>query len=272
MENFRFTRLSHNKTERYRDLGRIMGNPEGISSETWLFVSPHDDDVCMGAGLWLQAAAQAGVNAQVLIVTDGRMGYCSLDQREQIIQIRQNEALTSYEILGIARSHVSFLAYPDGHLHAHQGRRKADDNELGIIGYTGLQNSFTYHLREIRPQRVLLPAPSDLHPDHQITHSEVMMSIFHASGAIWPELGHPIKQPPLVYEMAIYCDFALPPNLEVQTDQTTFDKKSHSLPAFQSQGQIVEMMEQTRQNGHYEYLQEFPFPHYAPNRYKSIFR
>ena len=65
MDNLRFTRLSHNKTERYHALGRIMGNPEGIRSETWLFVSPHDDDVCMGAGLWLQAAAQAGVNARV---------------------------------------------------------------------------------------------------------------------------------------------------------------------------------------------------------------
>lgn len=270
MNNFRFTRLTKNKKERFPDLGNIMENPE-INSETWLFVSPHDDDVCIGAGLWLHAAAQAGINVQILIVTDGRMGYCSLEQREQIVQIRQNEALTSYELLGIAPSNVIFLGYPDTNLYVHQGRRKADDKKLEIKGYTGLQNTFTYHLRKIRPQRVLLPALSDLHPDHQITYNEFMMSIYHASGAIWPELGQPIEQPPLVYEMAIYCDFALPPNLELQTDQTTFELKLQSLAAYQSQVQIEEMVEQTRQSGPCEYLREFAFPHYTPDRYKNLF-
>ena len=68
MNNFRFTRLTKNKKKRFPDLGSIMENSE-IGSETWLFVSPHDDDVCIGAGLWLHTAAQAGVNVQILIVT-----------------------------------------------------------------------------------------------------------------------------------------------------------------------------------------------------------
>ena len=52
------------------------------AKETWLFVSPHDDDLVIGAGLWMQAAVAAGIDVQVLVVTDGRMGYCTLEQRD----------------------------------------------------------------------------------------------------------------------------------------------------------------------------------------------
>ena len=148
----RFTRLSNNKKERYTDLGQLVGNPDGIGSETWLFVSPHDDDVCTGAGLWMQAAVQAGVDVRVLVVTDGRMGYCTVEQQESIVQIRHDETLASFAILGLEPSQVIFMGYPDNDLFTRQGRRKAlQANELAIKGYTGLQNTFTYHLRQIRP-------------------------------------------------------------------------------------------------------------------------
>jgi hypothetical protein len=98
-----------------------------------------------------------------------------------------------------------------------------------------------------------------------------MMSVFHAATAIWPELGRSLKQPPLVYEMAIYCDFASPPNFDLRTDQTLLDRKLQSMAAYQSQVQIARMVEQIRHSGPYEYLREFAFPHYSPKRYKSLF-
>ena len=271
MSAFHFTRLVNNRKERYSSLGQVMNNPGGLDSESWLLVGPHDDDVCLGAGLWLQAARQAGVAVRVLIVTDGRMGYCALEQRERIVQIRQAEALASFEILGLDPAQVTFLGYPDNDLFTRQGRRQARAGEATIAGYTGLQNAFTAHLRQIRPQRAFLPAPSDLHPDHQITYNEFMISVFHAAGAIWPELGQPLSAPPLVYEMAIYCDFDSPPNLELKADQSALERKLESIAAYRSQAQIEGVVAHIRQSGPYEYLREFVFPQYSPDRYKSRF-
>ncbi len=271
MSTFRFTRLSGNKKERFDDLSQLMHNPAGVNSETWLFVGAHDDDVCIGAGLWLQAAIQAGVNVEVLIVTDGRMGYCTAEQEAHIIEIRHRETLASFDILGVSPAQITFLGYPDNDLFIRQGRRKATAGEPAIEGYTGLQNAFTYHLRRIRPQRVFVPADSDTHPDHKITYTELMISIWHASGIIWPELGQALEQDPMIYQAAIYDDFRLPPNLELKADQSALDARLQSVLAYQSQAQIEGVIEEIQALGPYEYLREFPFPRYSPGQYKSRF-
>ena len=88
-----------------------------LSRETWLFVSPHDDDLCLGAGLFMQQAVAEGVNVQVLVVTDGRMGYCTLEQRESISDIRRKETYESFAILGVVRESIAWINYPDGGLY-----------------------------------------------------------------------------------------------------------------------------------------------------------
>src|ERR671910_2595439 len=95
---FQFTRLEDGKKQRLATLKDAIGIP-AAARETWLFVSPHDDDLVIGAGLWMQAAVQAGVDVQVLVVTDGRMGYCTLEQRDSIADIRKSETYESFEIL-----------------------------------------------------------------------------------------------------------------------------------------------------------------------------
>ncbi len=117
--------------------------------ETWLFMSPHDDDLVIGAGLWMQAAVAAGIDVQVLVVTDGRMGYCTLEQRDQISEIRRAETYDSFKILGVSEKQIAWIGYPDGGLYTLQGRRKhrADDEVQPIAGYVGLCNAFVHHLR-----------------------------------------------------------------------------------------------------------------------------
>src|SRR5215204_3047861 len=80
-QQFQFTRLQDGKKQRLATLADAIGMTKTGARETWLFVSPHDDDLVIGAGLWMQAAVQADVDVQVLVVTDGRMGYCTLEQR-----------------------------------------------------------------------------------------------------------------------------------------------------------------------------------------------
>jgi LmbE family N-acetylglucosaminyl deacetylase len=269
---FSFTRLQGPSKQRFDNLPASIGMPAG-ARETWLFVSPHDDDLVIGAGLWMQAAIDAGVDVQVLVVTDGRMGYCTLEQRETISEIRRRETYESFKILGIEKEHIAWIGYPDGGLYTLQGRRKhrADDEVEAIEGYVGLSNAFTYHLRRTRPARVFVPTAADLHPDHQVTNNELMISLFHAAGAIWPELGQPLSDVPKVYELAIYCDFPQPPQLELRAGQEAFERKLAGILAYKSQLQIARLVEIVRSAGAYEYLRELNFRFYSPENHKSAF-
>lgn len=265
---FRFTRLENGVKRRTNRLAEVIEGSD--SGATWLFVAPHDDDLCIGAGLTMQAARQAGVDVQVLIVTDGCLGYCRAEQRESIVEVRREETYDSFEMLGIARDHVTYINYPDGGLTNYIGRRVAHGGELAISGYVGLQNAFTFYLREFRPNCVFVPTPTDLHPDHQITHNELLISLFHASGDIWPELGAPLALPQL-FELAIYCDFAEPPNLEVRGNDEVFQHKLRSIEAYRSQLQIASLVESIRQDGPYEYLRDVHFRLYSSKKYRPLF-
>jgi len=269
---FSFTRLEAEKKHRLANLNDAIGVPSG-QRETWLFVSPHDDDLAIGAGLWMQAAVAAGVDVQVLVVTDGRMGYCTLDQRDHISEIRRKETYESFDILGVGRENIAWIGYPDGGLYTLQGRRKhrSDDEVQPIEGYVGLSNAFTYHLRRTRPARVFVPTVADLHPDHQVTNNELMICLFHAAGAIWPELGEPLADVPKVYELAIYCDFPQPPQLELRAGAVEFEKKLAGIAAYRSQLQIAKLVEIIRSAGPFEYLRELNFRFYSPNNHKPAF-
>ena len=268
MAPFRFTRLENGVKRRTDRLADVIDG--SVPGATWLFVSPHDDDLCIGAGLTMQAARDAGVDVQVLIVTDGCLGYCRAEHRDSIAKIRREETYESFEMLGIARDRVSYINYPDGGLTAYIGRRAARNLEPAIEGYVGLQNAFTYYLREFRPTCVFVPTPTDLHPDHQITHNELLISLFHASGDIWPELGAPLAVPQL-FELAIYCDFADAPNLEVRGNDDVFQHKLRSIEAYRSQLQIASLVDSIRQDGPYEYLRDVHFRLYSSKKYRPLF-
>lgn len=270
MAQFQFTRKTDRGAQRASCLAEAMGLAT-IANQSWLFVSPHDDDVCIGAGLFMQAAMREGVTVHVLIVTDGCMGYCQLEDQDRIVEIRRREAYHAYEALGVPRDRVNYVGYPDGGLIPLIGRRRAREGEDGIAGYIGLQNALTYHLRKVRPARVYVPTHTDLHPDHRITHSELMISVFHAAGAIWPELGEPLAEPPSVGELAVYCDFVDLPNLEIIGDDEAFQTKLDSIIAFQSQVQIDRLVDSLRRAGPYEYVRESEFRLFTPDTYKPLF-
>src|SRR3954468_24359228 len=107
-KQFAFTRLTNRNKIRTDSLREAIGIAAG-ARETWLFVSPHDDDLVIGAGLWMQAAVAAGVDVQVLVVTDGRMGYCTLEQRDSIAQIRRKETYESFKFLGVGEKQIAWI-------------------------------------------------------------------------------------------------------------------------------------------------------------------
>ena len=271
-----------------------------IDRERWLFIAPHDDDVVLGGGMLLAQAAGAGVHTTVCVVTDGRMGYCRADQRDDIVAIRWAETERAMEILG--GPDIRRLEYPDCDLPNYAGRRRISGNMTGSAGeapagaatgtdvggdveasatvehpdprggHSGLQNSLTALLRDFRPTRVFVPTGADYHPDHQVVHRELLISLFHATGAIWPELGSPLPEPPPLYEMAIYCDFPAPPTLQMEGDAESFEAKLSAIAAFASQEQIAAIVEGVRAAGPYEYFREVPFALYDSRHYAELFR
>lgn len=268
---FQFTRrLDSGELRRTGDLHELL-NADDLTDECWLFVGPHDDDLSIGGGLLIQAAVEAGVDVRAVIVTDGRQGYCREEDANRIVDVRADETRRSFDILGVADERVTNLGFPDGGLFEFAGRRKVKDGESSQQGAIGLQNSFTLMLRKLRPARVFVPTPTDLHPDHRITYSELMISLFHAGGAIWPELGPPLLEMPKVYEMAVYCDFSEPPNLEVVAEETRFRKKLDSVAAYESQVQIAALVNGLRKAGPYEYFREVVFRLYCADTYKPLF-
>jgi len=240
--------------------------------ERWLFVSPHDDDVVAGAGLTFQIGMAEGADVHALVVTDGRMGYCRAEHRHSIAAVRVAEAQRSYQILGLSPDRLRFLGYPDGDLSTWRGRRLAPPGSPAEIqGGVGLQNSLTYVLRQVRPNRVFLPTSIDLHPDHWIVHEELLISLFHAQGGIWPELGEVVPEVPRVYEFAVYCDFPEPPHLRLQTTPEMLHIKLDAIRAYASQEQIGMLVETQRNAGPIEYLRELDFRFYCPQQYQRLF-
>lgn len=253
-----------------QELGDIFKNWKG-AEEHWLFVAPHDDDIVLGGGLIMQKAAEAGVKLSMLITTNGQMGYCTSEQKSNIADIREAETRESFDFYdGI--NGIEFLGFPDGSLNVYSGARFFEEGDpVNVEGLSGMQPAYTRALRRVRPTRVFVPGGSDYHPDHKFTYQELLISVFHASGNIWPELGEALSEVPHVYEMAIYCDFAGDPDIKIQSDTASLDKKVKSIESYRSQPQIASLIESVRRSGPVEYLRDLTFEFYRPAKYKSLF-
>lgn len=270
-EEFEFVRLVGNERRVGPRLADVSRHWQG-DDEHFLFVGPHDDDAVLGCGLLIQLARREDVPVDILIVTDGSMGYCSLDEKTTIARIRRDESLECYRILGVPAENITWLGYPDCRLNSFRGRIPADSSAPpAIAGFAGLQNSLTHCLRRIRPTQCFLPTCNDLHPDHRFVYDEFMISLFHAGGNIWPELGEPVARIPYVNTYAVYCDFVAPPTLRMRTPTSYLENKLKAIGAFRSQKQISSLIENVRHCGPEEYIRAIDFKLYHPADYHNLF-
>lgn len=268
MSDFQLTLKSNGNRTESSQLREIFSNWN--ENERWLFLAPHDDDLCMGSSLLMLKALEEKIPVRCVITTDGRMGYGSTVSKEDIVAVRKKETDDSFKILGI--DDVHFLNFPDCSLHLYSGCRTAVEGDPCVIeGQTGIQNAYVAQLRDFRPTRVFVPAGSDLHPDHKMVYQEILISLFHAAGDIWPQLGEPLSAPPAIYEMAIYCDFPAEPNLRLTAPDDAFEKKLDSILAYRSQQQIESLVNKIREGGAVEYFRDVVFNLYGPENYKDRF-
>jgi len=240
--------------------------------ERWLFVSAHDDDIAAGAGLTLLAGLAHGVTSFAAYCTNGNMGYCSPEQRLDIARIRQEEADRSFAYLGLPRENLFRFHYDDANLLQKSGRRFAEPGESNeMFGASGLQNDLTWLLRQVKPTRLFLPNHRDLHPDHRAVHTDLVISIFHAWGPMWPELGEPNSDIPKLYEYATYSGFASPPTMQIRVPAELVHRRLESVAMYESQRQIGLIVEGLRKVGGIEYLLEMEFDLIQHEKYAALF-
>ncbi len=268
-----FTRRNESGLTTSANPGDIFPNWKG-DEERWLFLSPHDDDIICGCGLTFISALHCGIKTFAGVVTNGKMGYCSPEERETISDVRLEECKNSFGALGLPQDNLFFLGHDDGSLNLQAGRRfatGAPGEGPAIAGGCGVTNSLVWLLRKTRPNRLFVPTITDLHPDHKFTNSEAMMSIFHAQGTIWPELGEPIPEIPAIYEFATYSNFITPPTLRVTVSPDLFEKKIDGILQYKSQKQIDLTIKIQRENGVEEFIREAEFDVFSPARCKKLF-
>ena len=266
-----YQRLTGNGVVSSENPAHVWENWHG-NQERWLFVAPHDDDIILGAGLTFLAGLADGIDTYAAVTTNGGSGYCKIEHRGWVAGIRKAEVTDSFSAMGLPASHLFFLNYHDCGLEHFTGHFSADDGgATAINGSTGLSNSYTWLLRQVKPTRVFIPSNTDIHPDHMVANREMQICLFHAQGSIWPELGEPITEIPMMYEYATYSDFLTPPDIRITVSEALLAKKLAGISAYKSQEQIGQLIEIQKQAGCRECLRTKKFDIMVAGKYDYLF-
>lgn len=152
-------------------LKKAVPIPKLTQFDRFLFVGPHPDDIEVACGGTVAVLTGLGKQVTFLIATNGCVG--SVDPTltsEQLVEIRQKEALKSAEMLGV--TDVRFLPYDDG----------------GDYDKDAMKRDVVSAILDVKPQVVFCPdhtVPSECHPDHLNVGKIVTDATFCAS---WEKL------------------------------------------------------------------------------------
>jgi LmbE family N-acetylglucosaminyl deacetylase len=148
--------------------------------ERVLAVAAHPDDLDFGAAGTVATFVAAGLEVTYLLCTYGDQGGFDETPREQVPAIREAEQRAAAKAVGVAD--VRFLSgYRDGWLQPS----------------FELQRDICRVIRQVRPQRVLLPSPERFwdrlpasHPDHLAAGEAAIRAVYPAARNpfAWPEL------------------------------------------------------------------------------------
>jgi LmbE family N-acetylglucosaminyl deacetylase len=170
-----------------------------------LIFAPHPDDETIAAAGIIQKAQLNGDSIRVVLVTNGDGFGDVLDEtiiarfrtRDHGINIgykRQLETIRAMKILGLSRSDITFLGYPDGgisHLwfdnwskpkysiHTKSSASPYDNSFSLGSPHTGenLSNDIANILEAYKPTIIVCPSYYDFHPDHRGTSNFVVSEL-----------------------------------------------------------------------------------------------
>ncbi len=139
-----------------------------FSQKSALIFAPHQDDEVLGCGGIIALKREQGVPVKVVFVTDGGASHADYSKitREEIVQIRRQEALTALNILGVNSTDIHFLDKQDGGLRwMTKTERQQTIEEIALL------------LRSFDPKEVYVTHNQDRSVDHEITYELVVNAI-----------------------------------------------------------------------------------------------
>lgn len=86
-----------------------------LAASTIVF-SPHSDDETLGCGGTIIRKLEVGGQVKIVFMTDGSFSHHRFIPEDELIELRQKEALAATEALGLAAPDVMFLDFRDGTL------------------------------------------------------------------------------------------------------------------------------------------------------------
>ena len=190
-----------------------------------LAVMAHPDDIDFSAAATIALWTDKGIEVTYLMVTDGDAGgFDPAVPRADIPGIRQAEQRAAAKCVGV--EDVRFLGYKDGMVEATLGLRK----DIARV------------IRQVRPDRVVLPSPERNfdriyagHPDHRAVGSAAL-------DAVYPDARNPFAFPELLRDEGLKAwtvrEVWIPggPRADHPVDVTgTFDRKVAALRSHVSQ-------------------------------------
>lgn len=150
--------------------------PEWREGEAVAFLSPHDDDVLLGAGYLLSATIENRGLPLILIFCSGDAGYSFPEEKDTITQRRKQEALHAYGMLGVKEENIFFFDIPDFSLLPYVNRMLYQEK--------GLFEEQVRLFREKRVSRVVFSSGYFEHWDHT--------AVFNMGVYTSPQAGDPV--------------------------------------------------------------------------------
>ena len=126
-------------------------------------MSPHDDDAIIGAGYAMLAAKNAGADVYVVIFCKGDAGYSTVEEKDTIEKVREEETYNCYERMGISRDQILRLNFPDFSAINYCGWVLPD-------GKPAQMQTLLKFLRDNKVTRVMIPNHYHEHIDHVAAH------------------------------------------------------------------------------------------------------
>lgn len=191
----------------WEDRAHLPAAPVYGKGDRLIIFAPHCDDETLGCGGLIATAVANGARVRIVTVTNGDGYRLAISKAYKTLRVtpqrcidfaykRQQETLRAVGVLGIHKSDVTFLGYPDRGVSQLWSKCWARDR-LYTSPHTRAcrspyVNSFTAHapycgesllddiqtiIRTEKPTDVYVPHPCDNHPDHYATYCFVAAAI-----------------------------------------------------------------------------------------------
>ncbi len=172
--------------------------PGWEKGEKVAFLSPHDDDVLLGASYLLMATLEQGGVPLIFIFCSGDAGYSSEEDKESIVGKRKKETKKAYGNLGIQEENIFCSDIPDFSLSPYINRNLPKGR--------GLFEEQIKHFRQEKVSRVIFSSGFYEHWDHTAVYHMGIYTSPQAGDPILADLGTP-HEPKSYYVYSIWGDF-----------------------------------------------------------------